>query len=76
MNQKINTEITDIQSIDRNVPTGWVCPTCKRVYAPFTLMCPYCGGNQARDFVTSDGPWMSNCTTEIHDCGNTQMICS
>lgn len=30
---------------------GWVCPTCKRVYSPFTTMCPYCGGNHGRDFV-------------------------
>lgn len=32
---------------------GWVCPTCRRVYSPFTTMCPYCGGNHGRDFVVT-----------------------
>ena len=26
---------------------GWQCPICKRIYSPFTSMCPYCGGNQS-----------------------------
>lgn len=24
---------------------GWQCPICKRVYSPFTTMCPYCGNH-------------------------------
>lgn len=74
MNQKINAEITDVQSTDRNVPTGWVCPTCKRVYAPFTMMCPYCGGNNSRDFMTvaTTSEYVTNVTTDTP----TQMICS
>ena len=27
-------------------PQGWVCPTCGRVYSPYTPMCYYCGGEQ------------------------------
>ena len=74
MNQKINAEITDVQSTDRNVPTGWVCPTCKRVYSPFTFMCPYCGGDKGRDFVTvaTTSEFVSHCTADT----TSQMICS
>lgn len=74
MNKKINTEITGVQSTDRNIPTGWVCPTCKRVYAPFTMMCPYCGGNSSRDFVTvaTTSEYVTNVTTDTPS----QMICS
>ena len=31
---------------------GWQCPICKRVYSPFTSMCPYCGGNQSSNLDT------------------------
>jgi len=24
---------------------GWICPKCGRVFSPFTMMCPYCKGN-------------------------------
>lgn len=24
---------------------GWQCPICKRVYSPYTQMCPYCGNH-------------------------------
>ena len=74
MNEKISVEITDVQSTDRNVSTGWVCPTCKRVYSPFTMMCPYCGGNNSRDFVTvaTTSEYVTNVTTNT----TTQMICS
>jgi uncharacterized OB-fold protein len=27
-----------------HVKEGWLCPTCKRVYAPTTAMCLYCPG--------------------------------
>lgn len=27
-------------------PQGWVCPTCGKVYSPYTPMCYYCGGEQ------------------------------
>ena len=74
MNQKINTEIMDVQSTDHNTPTGWVCPTCRRVYSPFTIMCPYCGGDKGRDFVTvaTTSEFVSHCTADT----TTQMICS
>lgn len=75
MNDKINAEITEVQSTDRNIPSGWVCPTCKRVYAPFTMMCPYCGGNSSRDFVTvttGTYEYVTNNTTDTPS----QMICS
>ena len=27
-------------------PQGWQCPVCRRVYAPGTPMCFYCGNEQ------------------------------
>lgn len=30
---------------------GWQCPTCKRVYSPFTPMCLYCGNT---DVITTN----------------------
>ena len=44
MNDMINGEsCTAVGSVlpeqtDRFAPTGWVCPTCKRVYSPFTFI--------------------------------------
>lgn len=26
----------------KNIPTGWACPSCKRVYSPFVHECPRC----------------------------------
>lgn len=26
---------------------GWQCPICKRVYSPYTQMCPYCGNQSS-----------------------------
>lgn len=77
MNDKINTEIMEVQSTDHNVPTGWVCPICKRVYAPFTTMCPYCGGNSSRDFVAvaTTSEYVTTVTTNTTDTP-TQIICS
>jgi uncharacterized OB-fold protein len=74
MNEKINAEITEVQSTDRNVPTGWVCPTCKRVYSPFTMMCPYCGGDKGRDFVAV--ATTSEYVTTVTIDTPSQMICS
>ena len=28
------------------VQQGWQCPICKRVYAPGTIMCLYCGNEK------------------------------
>ena len=25
------------------IPTGWICPVCKNVYAPFMPQCTICG---------------------------------
>ncbi len=37
-------------------PQGWVCPTCGRVYSPYTPMCYYCGGEQKTTvYTTSTG---------------------
>ena len=35
-------------------PQGWQCPVCKRVYAPFTPMCWYCGNGVASTVTTTD----------------------
>ena len=41
--------------IDNNdIPQGWQCPICKRVYSPTTLMCMYCG-REEQTIVTSTG---------------------
>ena len=34
-------------------PQGWVCPTCGRVYSPYTPMCYYCGGEQKTTTYTT-----------------------
>lgn len=34
---------------------GWVCPKCGRVYAPFTPMCLYCGGEESVSIPTTTG---------------------
>lgn len=31
---------------------GWQCPICKRVYAPNTPMCWYCGGESVTTTTT------------------------
>ena len=46
-------EASTVESTEPTVMYGWVCPTCKRVFSPFTTMCPYCGGNHGRDFVVT-----------------------
>ena len=35
-----------------NVPQGWECPKCKRVYAPSMMMCSYCPEN-IKPFTTT-----------------------
>lgn len=32
--------------------TGWVCPICGNVYAPWVMQCPHCGGGN-KDIVIS-----------------------
>lgn len=32
---------------------GWQCPICKRVYAPNTPMCWYCGGESVTTTTTT-----------------------
>ena len=34
------------------VEQGWQCPVCKRIYAPSTSMCLYCGGNMKAKTTT------------------------
>lgn len=46
-------ETATAESTEPTAMYGWVCPTCRRVFSPFTTMCPYCGGNHARDFVVT-----------------------
>lgn len=36
------------------VQQGWQCPICKRIYAPHTSMCYYCGGDNGQTTVTTD----------------------
>lgn len=45
-------ETTTAESTEPTAMYGWVCPTCRRVFSPFTTMCPYCG-NHGRDFVVT-----------------------
>lgn len=35
-------------------PQGWVCPTCGRVYSPYTPMCYYCGREQKTTTYTTN----------------------
>lgn len=46
---------------------GWVCPKCGRVYAPDTVMCFYCNGNNHVMPTTTTTPstkewWRDYCT--------------
>ena len=45
-NQLNRLVVIDSSGINRpkesHYPTGWICPKCGRVYAPFTSECPYC----------------------------------
>ena len=34
-------------------PQGWQCPICKRVYAPTTPMCYYCGNSETKTSTSS-----------------------
>ena len=38
-----------------NALQGWQCPICKRIYSPFTTMCPYCGGDNFTTTTTTNG---------------------
>lgn len=35
-------------------PRGWICPKCRRTYAPSVPMCYYCGGNSKPPTITTD----------------------
>ena len=51
------------------IQQGWQCPVCKRVYAPSTPMCYYCGGDSKTVNVDSTGTgspiidWARNIST-------------
>lgn len=32
---------------------GWICPKCGRVYSPYIQMCPYCGGKNSHNTISS-----------------------
>lgn len=34
--------------VNYNVPQGWQCPVCKRVYSPTVPMCYYCGNKKSQ----------------------------
>lgn len=34
-------------------PQGWQCPVCKRVYAPSTPWCYFCGGSTVTSTTTT-----------------------
>lgn len=53
-----------MENLFSNALQGWQCPICKRVYSPFTLMCPYCGGNEVITTTTTNG------TDEYKDFSN------
>ena len=36
-----------------NRETGWICPKCGRVYAPFVLYCDYCNNKSIIEQNTS-----------------------
>ena len=54
---------------------GWVCPTCRRVYAPFMTQCAHCPGGTATstDNVTEcDHLWvhaLGDAYEACHHCG-------
>lgn len=64
--------------------TGWICPKCGRVYAPFILECAKCNDKVEDTLYTSAaGTWPANTSTttqdikldkELMSLGN-QMIC-
>ena len=39
------------------VQQGWQCPICKRVYAPGTIMCLYCGNEKEHVSTTYHIEW-------------------
>lgn len=69
-------ETTTAEPTEPTTMYGWVCPTCKRVFSPFTTMCPYCGGNQCRDFVAvaTTSEYVTNVTYDTNQ--QSTIICS
>lgn len=76
MTGNIIKETTTAESTEPTAMYGWVCPTCKRVFSPFITMCPYCGGNHGRDFVTvaTTSEYVTNATCDVGK--QSTMICS
>lgn len=47
---------------------GWVCPTCRTVYAPFVMKCSRCPGGVTSDTTTGAGIQVAgNTGTEPND---------
>ena len=40
-----------VVSVPKDVPKGWQCPVCGRVYAPFIPMCSHCGKDETTNEV-------------------------
>lgn len=48
-----------------NVPQGWQCPICKRVYSPMTPMCFTCGGEQKTTATSIDAQAPEGCRATL-----------
>jgi hypothetical protein len=62
--------------------TGWICPKCGRVYAPFVMECSNCNNNEIKpDPCIITPPWSqdyskykSEVTTDTYKCGQNVTI--
>lgn len=62
--------------------TGWICPKCGRVYAPFICECTKCNSNEIKpDPCIITPPWSqdyskykSEVTTDTYKCGQNTTI--
>ena len=42
MNVPLGDSLISLRDISKTSETGWVCPCCRRVYAPFITRCSHC----------------------------------
>lgn len=56
---------------DIQLPKGWECPKCGRVYSPTTPMCLYCGGEQTVTATSVTGGTKTGDVEELRYCDRT-----